>query len=110
MSPSADVIKLFFYHDHGLSGQFEGEDMARGLFISGHGLRTSALIKTSLLSCLRVKYGEKKFNYVNCSFDYADRKNLRQLWEEEFISYKCDNTSLVLDHQVSVCQRRKCGR
>jgi hypothetical protein len=31
----------------------------------------------------------------------VDRKELRQLWEEELITYKCYNESLILDHQVS---------
>ena len=31
----------------------------------------------------------------------VDRKELRQLWEDEVITYSCENTTLVLDHQVS---------
>lgn len=30
----------------------------------------------------------------------VDRKELRQLWQDEIITYSCENTSLVLDHQV----------
>ena len=30
----------------------------------------------------------------------VDRKELRQLWEDEFITYSCLNDTLVLDHQV----------
>jgi hypothetical protein len=31
----------------------------------------------------------------------VDRKELRLLWEDEFIMYSCENTSLVLDRQVT---------
>ena len=30
----------------------------------------------------------------------VDRKELRQLWEDELITYKCYNASLILDHQA----------
>ena len=34
----------------------------------------------------------------------VDRRELRQLWEDEYISYLCFNTSLVLDHQVGLTE------